>query len=253
MQRGGFLRRLGVPAIIHPDPASPPDHTDVFCHPTAGPQAATLLETGHFRVLASRFPLAPGHLLIVPKQHIPTFADVPVAWHRELEELIRAGRRFQRDMYGREAFGREQGSPAGSPGDRQAVHHAHYHLIPTPAPVRVPDIPGGRRIRSFLDLARYRMQSGFYHYIEAGGVRMVMPDDGPAVAAAEKLLCDALGSVWNPVKLQATKLEDPEAKPVYDEAVRRWLDWFPRQRDLRAHRGWSGPAAPADGGLGMAA
>ncbi len=223
-----FLRRCHMPALLVPDPAGAPDMTDVFCNPPEnGPRATNLLESQHFRVLGSRLPLAEGHVLIVPKDHIRVYGDIPVTWHRELEALITIVRTFQQDAYGRQSFAREQGSPPGSPGNRQSVRHAHFHLIPysgsTPP---IPDIPDAKPIRSFWDLSKYRLRDGYYHYIEVGGDRRVMPDDGHGVASAEWMLRELIGNVWDPVKLQPTKFEGKRAAEMYSDLCSRWNSWI---------------------------
>ncbi len=216
-----------MPALRIPDPVGAPDMTDVFCNPPEnGPLATDLLESKHFRVLGSRLPLAEGHVLIVPKDHIRVYGDIPVTWHKELEALIAIVRSFQRDMYGKESFAREQGSPPGSPGNRQSVRHAHFHLIPFAgtAPA-IPTIPDAKEIGSFWDLAKYRLKDGYYHYIEVGGDRRVMPDDGHGVASAEWMLRELIGNVWDPVKLQPTKFEGKRATEMYSDLCSRWNSW----------------------------
>ncbi len=225
-----FLRRLAIPALWVPDPASPPDATDIFCRPPSDSRQTTpLMVSKHFYVYASRFPLASGHLLIVPREHIPVYAEVPILWHRELERVIATVRSFQREMYGKESFAREQGSPPGSPGNRQSVRHAHFHLIPFDGDGSpLPAFAGETKLRSFADLARYRWTKGHYHYVEIGGDRRVVPDVGPGVEEAERALRDRIGNDWDPVKLQPIKFEDPVGREMFCDVIGRWNTWLDR-------------------------
>ena len=222
--RRPLTKRLGIPAVVRPVATSAPDGTDVFCREDVRDDwagNAPLYETEHFAVMAPRFPLAPGHLLIVPRQHIAVFAEVPLAWFGELERLTTVVREFQRAEYGREAFIREQGSPV----ERQAVHHAHMHLVPVPFVPDVPAIEGGQRIGSWAAAAVASRRMSGYHYIEVGGERRIMPDDGEGVGTAEHLLCATLGSVWDPVKRQATKFTGPAGDAMAQETLARWARW----------------------------
>lgn len=225
--RSALLRHLGIPAIIRPREQGTPDATDVFCRSQGAVNSVVFRETEHFEMVTSGFPLAAGHLLIVPKEHIATFADVPVSWHRELEQLVDVGIRFQQAMYGGSTFLREQGSPV----ERQAVHHAHLHLIPVPQEVTLPEGPGITRVRGWFDVARWRLRHGDYHYVQCGRDRRVVPDVGSGVEAAERVLCDALDSVWDPVKLQPTKVMGPRAAAMVADAAERWNRWEQRQAE----------------------
>lgn len=222
--RRPLTKRLALPAVVRPVATTPPDTTDVFCRADvrdiwAGD--APLYESEHFAVMVPRFPLAPGHLLIVPRQHIAVFAEVPLAWFGELERLTTVVREFQRAEYGRESFAREQGSPV----ERQAVHHAHLHLIPVPFLPEIPAIEEGQRVGSWAAAAVSARRMPGYHYIQVGAERRIMPDDGEGVGTAEHLLCTTLGSVWDPVKRQATKFTGPEGDAMAHDTVARWSRW----------------------------
>lgn len=235
-----FLRRCSVPALWSPDPVPPGEPGDAFCYPPEdGPRLVPFFETEHFRVSPSPLPLAKGHVLIVPIQHLKTFSDVPLSWFGELEGIIAVVKRFQAEAYGAVSFGREQGSPPGSPGNRQSIRHAHYHLVPVTG-----DLPFaarrlmrlGRPLPRLSSLARYRLRHGYYHTVELLGVRRAMPDTGPELEEAERTLRDLLGTVWDPVKLQPTKFEGEAAEIMLGDAIARWNRWVatagptPRER-----------------------
>lgn len=232
--RRSLRRRIGIPVLVRPAVPGLPDSTDIFCGADLAardvdrPIVLTHSRHGRFRMIASRYPLGTGHLLIVPNDHIPTFADVPRAWHAELEELVAEGERFQREMFpGTRTFIREQGSPV----ERQAVHHAHLHLVPVHLPIGSPEAAGFTRVHSWFDVGRYRLRHGDYHYIQVGRDRWVMPDVGGQVERAERLLSDALLSIWDPQKLQPTKHMGPESLRMVNDVLTRWQVWTSRQAE----------------------
>lgn len=242
MARPPKLPKGPVRAIFRPVDAGPPDETDVFCIPNIDPATGDelggiLTRTRHFDIRASAFPLAPGHILITPRDHILTMGDVPVAWYPELEACANWVRQFHEDAYNQHTFTREQGSPLV----RQAARHAHLHLVPVSGVVVLGRVPQAREVKSLLGVARYRAKHGGYHFVESNGKRLVMPDEGDGVARAEWLLCDALGSVWDPVKLQPTKMTPQQSVAPVAELKAKWSEWSstaPRPR----HRAFKGSA-----------
>ncbi|RRK10113.1 HIT family protein [Lactiplantibacillus garii] len=86
-------------------------------------------------------PVSRGHLLIIPKQHYPTFFDVPPADRDAMLQLLTTAKdylekRFHPDGYN---VGINVGPAAG-----QTVMHCHVHLIPR-YQGDVPDPRGGIR------------------------------------------------------------------------------------------------------------
>ena len=73
------------------------------------------------------FPVSPGHALLVPRRHIPTWFDAtPDEWHALTDALAVAKREIEKthnpDGYN---VGINCGAAAG-----QTVFHLHVHLIP---------------------------------------------------------------------------------------------------------------------------
>src|SRR5438270_13094351 len=99
---------------------SRPDSTDVFCgnHPA---RETTIFETRNFYVIPANTPMAPGHLLVIPKRHYPTFGAVPGGLEKEYTEIVEMLKRFVMDVYGKAAVVWENGGPRSG----QSVHHAH--------------------------------------------------------------------------------------------------------------------------------
>jgi diadenosine tetraphosphate (Ap4A) HIT family hydrolase len=78
--------------------------------------------------LADRFPVTPGHHLIIPKRHTPDWFSMTDAERRDAEHLIRLlTEKLLRSDPGITGFniGVNCGLSAG-----QTIFHAHIHLIP---------------------------------------------------------------------------------------------------------------------------
>lgn len=91
--------------------------------------------------LWDNFPVTPGHALIVPRRHIPTWFDATPEEQQELSAAIETARaailaRHQPDGFN---IGMNLGPAAG-----QTVGHLHLHVIPRYAG-DVPDPRGGVR------------------------------------------------------------------------------------------------------------
>jgi diadenosine tetraphosphate (Ap4A) HIT family hydrolase len=91
-----------------------------FC--SLHPDNALLLETAGFYVIADHAPLAPAHLLLIPRLHIPCLAELPVELEDEFERLKSRLGRFVKRHYGCVTLW-ENG------GIGQSVPHAHMHAF----------------------------------------------------------------------------------------------------------------------------
>lgn len=217
-----------MPVLFQPVPAGPPDRSDVFCAdgcPENFQQLNILAETDHFRLTTTPYPKSPGQLIIVPKPHIATFADVPLAWHRELRDLIAKAMRFHTEMYGAETCLREQGSH-----ERQSVHHAHLHLLPVREPVTLPGGLGVRSARDWRDVARFRLHRGDYYYIQFREKRRIMHHRSDAVIVAERALCEAISGRWDSEKREPAGDTSPAGRIALADLVDRWRAWECAQR-----------------------
>lgn len=129
-----------------------PAHVCPFCQPDAD----RVFHRGQ-RVFAlwDKFPVSPGHALVVPYRHVATWFDANPAEHAEIMatlEIVRAEieRRYAVDGFN---LGVNMGAAAG-----QTVPHLHVHMIPR----RTGDVPDPQ-----------------------GGVRYVIPERANYLAAAE--------------------------------------------------------------------
>jgi ATP adenylyltransferase len=89
-----------------------------------------------------RYPVTPGHTLIIPKRHVESFFDMAERERQEATELTRVlrNRLLESDHHiAGFNFGVNPGAAAG-----QTVMHCHLHLIPR-RPGDVADPRGGIR------------------------------------------------------------------------------------------------------------
>lgn len=101
----------------------------IFCEIAAGnAEASVVRETAHTIAFMDLQPVTPGHLLVVPKAHMPRLADIDPETSMELFEEARqiAGMVYASELSpeGVNLF-LADGEVAG-----QEVFHAHVHVIP---------------------------------------------------------------------------------------------------------------------------
>src|SRR5687767_7682147 len=88
------------------------------------------IESEHFAVIPSVGPLAPGHSLLCPIQHVKSIAQIPA----DAETEFRAIKELLQDLLQR-AFGApvhcfEHGSSPANSRVLCTVDHAHLHFVP---------------------------------------------------------------------------------------------------------------------------
>jgi superfamily II DNA or RNA helicase/diadenosine tetraphosphate (Ap4A) HIT family hydrolase len=110
----------------------------IFCQPD---RSRIAFETDQFIGLWDGFPVSPGHLLVIPRRHIPTWYDATAEEQVALLQGIEMARqeilrRHQPDGFN---IGINIGAAAG-----QTVFHLHIHLIPRYSG-DLPDPRGGVR------------------------------------------------------------------------------------------------------------
>ena len=100
----------------------PPEAGCPFC---SGESA--VLRNAHAFALPDRYPVTPGHLLIVPRRHVANFFQTTLRERRALFALLERAKRLldQRHSPAGYNVGINVGEAAG-----QTVMHAHVHLIP---------------------------------------------------------------------------------------------------------------------------
>ena len=96
----------------------------IFCH---DPETEIIAENDLARAFYDKFPVNPGHVLIVPKRHIASYFDATFEELHSINLLIFSVKeildlKFNPDGYN---IGVNVGFAAG-----QTVFHLHYHIIP---------------------------------------------------------------------------------------------------------------------------
>lgn len=155
----------------------------VFCN--LPPENTLLHQTDAFYVIADYAPLTPGHLLLIPKQHVPCLAELPPGYDAEFESVKSLIAQFALETYGRLTFWEN-----GIVG--QSVPHGHLHALPwSPDPARLANagtpidgLPGLRRL--------FSEDRAPYFYVEQAGVAQKLIDSldhaRPVLLSGEPLL-----------------------------------------------------------------
>ncbi len=98
----------------------------LFCGIVAGDQpAAVVLEEEHVVAFLDIRPLFKGHVLLVPREHVGTLADLPAALR---DPFLEAGQRLSRAMT--EVLGAQGSFVAMNNTVSQSVPHLHLHVVP---------------------------------------------------------------------------------------------------------------------------
>jgi len=95
-----------------------------FCHPEDRP---VVLRNDLAIAFFDKYPVNPGHLLIVPLRHVASWFDVTPEEKRALDDLITRGKDLLDAEHHPDGYnlGVNVGGAAG-----QTIFHLHVHLIP---------------------------------------------------------------------------------------------------------------------------
>ena len=88
---------------------------------------AMLAETKLSLAFFDRFPVSPGHSLVIPKRHVPTIWDLSADEYRDAFNLVRQVTQLIQMQF--EPQGINVGANCGEAAG-QTVFHAHIHIIP---------------------------------------------------------------------------------------------------------------------------
>lgn len=126
----------------------------LFCAILEGRESARIIhEDSHFLVLMDRYPLRPGHLLIVSREHAARLEDLSSAARDRLLVLADGiSRVLTRAGYGIEGINLLLND---GPAANQHVPHLHLHLIPR----KHGDLPAllGRILTRFLPFGQRKL------------------------------------------------------------------------------------------------
>jgi diadenosine tetraphosphate (Ap4A) HIT family hydrolase len=159
----------------------------------------SVASTQNFTVLPSLGQIAEGHLLIVPKEHCWSLADVCVTHGDELESLVSRVRRILIAAYG-SCVAFEHGARSADGGC--GIAHAHLHFVPV-----ANDQIFIERLRERHKLVRVRrlaevdthVQGSPYIYVETiSGQRYVSAVGGIPSQYLRRCLAEAVGKIsWD--------------------------------------------------------
>ena len=98
----------------------------VFCGIVAGEVAAEhVLQTPDVTAFLDARPIFKGHVLLVPREHVPTLPDLPA---RLRDPFLAAGQRLAKAMV--DALGAQGSFVAMNNTVSQSVPHLHLHVVP---------------------------------------------------------------------------------------------------------------------------
>ncbi len=147
----------GAPAAEPRPAAVPADPGCVFCQIVAGRREASLVWQDELCVaFGSIHPLAPGHLLIVPRRHVENLYSLPEAVGAHLFPLAAKLGRTLKTVLRPDGLTLLQNNERGG---GQTVFHFHLHLIPRHAgstAIQVADAPLATREQLEAALAPVR-------------------------------------------------------------------------------------------------
>lgn len=189
--------------------------TCVFC--TRIEQPAVMFETPSLFVMPDKYPLVPGHTLIISAAHRRCHAELPEEAVAELWEAAARVRRFLREAYGTAAVAWENGVLG------QTVAHAHLHLLPVrdeTLPAHFDAVPGIERAEGWETVRGCYARHGSYRLMDLGGERRQIVEEPAALVAVQQWLMAATGLEWADGDW-VRKTTDADVR----EAERRWAAW----------------------------
>jgi diadenosine tetraphosphate (Ap4A) HIT family hydrolase len=185
----------------------------VFCTP--GDQPPVLFETQHFYVMPDKFPMVPGHTLIISKAHHRCLGDAPRAELLGLDAVAERARGFLDAAYGGRTLTWENGISG------QSIFHAHLHLLPSVDAAFVPEdhaevfpVEGWGAVRAYFE------EHQRYRYLQLYGARYVLSAEAPVIDILREAVAASTGLAWDANHwLKATTPAD------VTDLVDRWRKW----------------------------
>lgn len=167
--------------------------------------------------MPDKFPLTPGHVLIISKEHLACYgAGGPEVWS-DLEASAEQVLRFLKAAYGRPVFVWENGVSG------QSVFHAHLHFIPLPVDeirLDLAEEPRARPVAGWETVREHFQEHGTYRYLALDGQRFLLPGHSPILRQITGLLAGAADLEYAPGGwVKKTTPADVA------EVSRRWAVW----------------------------
>lgn len=110
----------------------------IFCKIVRGQLPSNkVFEDDDVLVFHDIHPIAPVHLLIIPKQHIASLADSTPAHHELLGKMLALGSKLARDQGLNDGYRTMINTGKGG---GQIVFHLHYHIFGDPSGAKLPHL-----------------------------------------------------------------------------------------------------------------
>lgn len=137
----------------------------VFCRYLAGHPdhyQPSMYESENFVMMANTGHFVPGSLLIIPRKHIMSCAELDKEQLAELLEVIDDCKYILREIYGQDTLLWENGSGTGGHGkDKSSIVHAHIHM--NPCNMDILNVSENKGITpkkiDYFELAKYQEES----------------------------------------------------------------------------------------------
>jgi diadenosine tetraphosphate (Ap4A) HIT family hydrolase len=182
-----------------------------------------LFETPSLYAMPDKFPVRPGHVLIIAKEHLACYAAEPEVLP-ELDEAKARVERFLRTAYPVEGesasalYAMEHGVYG------QTVFHAHLHVIAGPYLPLPPEYLAHTDVQRISGwepvLARYA-ERGQYRVVEYEGVRYLVDGPSPSLVLARPWFSRFTGMTWKPEGGWKKYTSEADVR----EVERRWREW----------------------------
>ena len=193
------------------------DHC-VFCSRHDQPQV--LFETESLYAMPDKYPMLPGHTLIIARQHLACYAAASDALLAELDRAISHVRSFLDAAYDSPVLIFENGV-AG-----QTVFHAHLHLVP----VRILEISATLAAHEDIatstgwkDVRAHYVLHGMYRYVQLHDRSYIIAGYSPVLHTMRRVMAETTDLSWS---------EHGWARATTPEDVRnlnrRWHEWIDR-------------------------
>lgn len=183
----------------------------VFCDRSNEPGA--LFEGANVHLIPDLFPVVPGHLLLVSREHLPCYGAARPEVLAELDSVAAVAMQFVHEGYGVEPLLWENG------GAGQTVFHAHLHVMPValPALQEIIESEHMEEVFGWIAVAEKWRTSGPYHYLQYRGHRRVAEGDGEANWEFRRRVAIAAG-----LRYEAGHWVRPTTHDDVTEVIERW-------------------------------
>ena len=163
-----------------------------------------MLETQSFAVIPSLGPLANGHSLLCPKQHIRSFAAIGLDLFEEYKQIKYRIKLVLTELYGTGIHIFEHGMATKGSRIVCSVDHAHMHFVPLPSsdPFAISEAHGWIEFDGSLETLLKLAQDGEYVFYETpdGVYRLLtMPEGNIESQFMRKAIAEKMGhgERWN--------------------------------------------------------